>query len=359
LVADQVGCKVVLKLKYTPWLPWFDISLSSPDQCEISDNGYRNRFLNTVDMLGDLMFSQAQPAFELFKKNLYGPSSLVKEKHLSCCQVHEIGHQYLSFLGAHVTPFFAQHDGDVSKMTKASALSEYPKGLSAVLVCQSRNPSSFEILVRDVFGQVLQAFAVFHFPGSRNGKHKGPATGLVGSVHLRDQSDIGFGSKRRIRGDHHKSGPARRLEVRKHLTKKLVFCSVAWVSFGQDDAEIHRNAIDIPTDHQQHKLDTEEIGFMLACPPFLRHGIPLAPFVFLAAVADDINHLVLRFRQRSDGGLGEPPQKNAQAPISGGKQTPEMPFCNMRGGNSSEPLQCSLRMLSVNDGLILMVTEGF
>jgi hypothetical protein len=36
-----------------------------------------------------------------------------------------------------------------------------------------------------------------------------------------------------------------------------------------------------------------------------------------------------------------------------------MPFCNMRGGNSSEPLQCSLRMLSVNDGLILMVTEGF
>jgi hypothetical protein len=73
LITDQASRKVVFELEYTPWLSGLDISFPSTDQYEISNNGYPNRFLNAVDIFGDLVFSQAQPALKLFEKNLKKP----------------------------------------------------------------------------------------------------------------------------------------------------------------------------------------------------------------------------------------------------------------------------------------------
>jgi hypothetical protein len=101
---------------------------------------------------------------------LNGPPSLVDEKDLPCSQIYEIGHQYLCFLRAHVTPFFTQNHGDITDMTKTSAFSVYPTGLSAGIIRQPRNPRSLKTSVRNVLDQIVQALTVFQVLAMANTK---------------------------------------------------------------------------------------------------------------------------------------------------------------------------------------------
>ena len=318
-----------------------DVLFSSADQDEVGNYSYPNRFLDPVDLLGDLMLAKSQAAFELFEKNLNGPSPLVNGKHLSCCQFDEIGHQYFCVLGTHVTPSFAQNDGDITNMTKTSALSEYPKGLSAFIISQSGNPGSLKTSVRDVLNQIAEAFTVFHIPGPGNGKCKAPNPIPVQRVKLLHQLHVLSGSEARIGCNKHDSGPLGRLKSCQHLPEQLVFVSIGGMPFGQNNGEIHRDAIDIPLDHQDYKLNAKKESFMFACSALLRYRVLLAPFVFLAPVADNINHLVFRRREGLDSFLRTPVQKNMQAPIPGGEQAPKVPFTDVRRSGLGKSFQGS------------------
>jgi hypothetical protein len=107
-----------------------------------------------------------------------------------------------------------------------------------------------------------------------------------------DQFHIIFGSKGGIAYNHDHLSPVRGLKVAEHVTKKLIFFFIIGMAFRQDHLKIYGNAVVIPGHHQHDKFDPEEPGMMLIHAPFLCGRIFLAPFVFFAAVGNNVDHFI-------------------------------------------------------------------
>lgn len=71
LIESEVICKVAFQLENAPWTAGGNVSFSSPDQNKVGDHGYADRFVDPVDIFGDLVLPQAEAAFELFEKHFH------------------------------------------------------------------------------------------------------------------------------------------------------------------------------------------------------------------------------------------------------------------------------------------------
>ena len=103
-----------------------------------------------------------------------------------------------------------------------------------------------------------------------------------------------------------------------HVTKKLIFFFIIGMAFRQDHLKIYGNAVVIPGHHKHDEFDPEEPGMVLIQAPFLSGRIFGAPFIFLAAVGNNVEHFIFGHRETFYGFLSKPLEEQLKAPIPGG-----------------------------------------
>ena len=287
----------------------------------------------------DLMVAQSQPRFAFPIHELYGPAFLVDAHHLARCQLRQIGHHDWCIFGAHVTPFFTQHQGDVAHMTQAQVGVIRPKCLGAFARVLSGNTGALVIFLRHMGDEILDHFLINGFPGTGNGKAKAPAACGIGLVPVLDHLPVGFGAIGRIPPHNHQRCPTRRDERAHHLAKQSIFIATTLMTFGQNDAKAHRNPLTVPSRDQHHEADAEKPGVMLAFSAWLRHWIFGAAFVGLAAGANKIEEAVARRWQGDKKVLSHPADEQMDVPIGSFEKPSKAPGGDRRGRPSRHLLQ--------------------
>ena len=106
--------------------------MTSPHQKQVGQYGDSHGVLTALIVSAHLVLAQSQTRFEFPIHEFYRPTLLIDAHHLSRGQLRQIGHQNFGLFWAQVTPFFAQHHGDITDMTQTQALAIRPKGFAAL-----------------------------------------------------------------------------------------------------------------------------------------------------------------------------------------------------------------------------------
>ena len=313
--------------------------MTRPQQEQIGQHRDPHGICAPLPVSTDLMVAQSQPRFEVSIHECYGPAFLVDAHHLSRCPLRSIGHHDFCLFGAHVTPFFTQHQGDVAHMTQAQVGMIRPKRLGALARVLSGNTGALGILLRHRGDEILEPFLINGFPGTGNGKDKAPAACGIGLVPVLDHLHVGFGAIGRITTHNHQSRPTRRDERAHHLAKQRIFIAITSMTFGQNDATASPASDNRPkqrsTTRSGCRTTRGEAGFFgLAAPPDFG-----AAFVGLAAVAKKIEEAVAWRWQGDKKVLGHPADEQMDVPIGSFEKPSKAPGGDRRGRPSRHLLQ--------------------
>ena len=107
----------MLKLGQTPRFAWNDLLMRHPQDEQICQYRHAKGLFHLISVPPHLVLAQAEVRFQIPIDELRTPPVLVNSYDLSGGRIWQIGHQEFGMLRAHVTPFFAQHQGDVSNVT--------------------------------------------------------------------------------------------------------------------------------------------------------------------------------------------------------------------------------------------------
>ena len=105
--------------------------MTHPHHQQVGQHRDANGLLTAVGVPTDLVLAQPQTRFQLPVQELDRPAFLVDTHDLAWCQLGQIGHQEFRVVGADVTPFFTQYQGDIPDMTQTQACVIRPKGSAA------------------------------------------------------------------------------------------------------------------------------------------------------------------------------------------------------------------------------------
>src|SRR5918997_1973204 len=315
----------MLKLKNTPGLTRDDRAMTNPKQKQGGQHRDSYGVLTPLLVSTHLVLAQPQSRFEFPMDEFYRPTLLVDAHHLSRCQLRQIGHQNFGLFRAHVTPFFAQHHGDITDMTQTQALAINPKGFATLALDVCRNPRSLVQLAGQMGDEILDHFLIYCFPGTGNGKDKTPAAFVINLVAIFDHLHVGFGAIGRVATDDYQLCPTRRGELTDHLAKPCIFVLIALMTLGQNEAKANWNAIPVPSDDQQHEADTEKPGVVFAFAAFLSHWVLGPAFVRLAPIANKIDDAVAGWWQGGDEILSHPTDEQMDVPIGGFEESRKAP----------------------------------
>ena len=171
----------MLKLKNTPGFAGDNLVMTHPQHKQIRQYRNANRFLTTILVPADLVLAQPQARFQLPVHQLDRPAFLVHTHHLSRRQFGQIGHQEFRVVGAGVTPFFAQDQGDITDMTQTHTRMICPEGPATFACTLSGDLGALIIDVRQMRHEILQRFLFDGFPRASDGKDKAPPACRIGS----------------------------------------------------------------------------------------------------------------------------------------------------------------------------------
>ena len=280
--------------------------MTHPHHKQVGQHSDAHGLLTAVCVPADLVLAQPQARFQLPVYQLDRPTFLGDAHDLARCQLGQIGHQEFRVVGADVTPFFTQYQGDIPDMTQTQARVIRPKGSAAFPPMLSGNPGALVILVRHMGHEIFERFLLHRFPGTGYGKDKAPAAGRVGRVTVLDHAHICLGALGGIAAHDHHLCPGWGHKRAHPLAKQGVCAAIRGVVFGQDEPKAHRHTLPVPRGHQQHKAQAKKPGMMLADAPFLRHGIFGAAFVSVTAITKEIQHAIGGWRQGGQEILRQP-----------------------------------------------------
>ena len=137
----------MLQLKDTPGFARDNLVMTYAKHKQVGQHRDAHGFLTPVLIPTDLVLAQSQPRFELPVDQLDRPTLLVDAYHLARRQFGQIGHQEFGVVGAHVPPFFAQYQGDITHMTQTQARVICPKSSAAFAYGLSGNLGALIIFV--------------------------------------------------------------------------------------------------------------------------------------------------------------------------------------------------------------------
>ena len=120
--------------------------MTHPYHQQVGQHRDAHGLLTAVCVPTDLVLAQPQTRFQLPVHELDRPAFLVDTHDLARCQLGQIGHQEFRVVGADVTPFFTQYQGDIPDMTQTQARVIRPKGSAAFPPMLSGNPGALVIL---------------------------------------------------------------------------------------------------------------------------------------------------------------------------------------------------------------------
>ncbi len=118
LIGDDPQPKAMLKLRQTPRFAWNDLLMRQPQDEQIGQYRYAKGLFHLISVPPHLVLAQSEVRFQIPIDELHTPPVLVDAHHLSRRRIGQIGHQEFGMLRAHVTPGFAQHQGDISNVVK-------------------------------------------------------------------------------------------------------------------------------------------------------------------------------------------------------------------------------------------------
>jgi len=179
------------------------------------------------------------------------PTLLVDAYHLSRRQFGQIGHQAFRVVGADVTPFFTQDQGDFSNMTQTHARVIRPKGSAAFPHPLFGNLSALIILARQIGHEIFQRFLLDGFPRAGDRKDKAPAACRIGFVPALDYPHVGLRAISGIATHDHQLRPTRWDKLFYHGAKQGVFAAITAMALGQNAPKAHRETRAVPCRHQQ------------------------------------------------------------------------------------------------------------
>ena len=116
--------------------------MTSSKQEQIGQHRNAYGILTPLLVSAHLVLTQSQSRFEFPIDEFDRPTLLVDAHHLSRGQLRQIGHQNLGLFRAQVTPFFAQHHGDITDMTQTQTPAINPKGFATLALNGFGNPRS-------------------------------------------------------------------------------------------------------------------------------------------------------------------------------------------------------------------------
>jgi len=280
-------------------------------------------------------------------QHLDRPTLLVDAHDLARRQLGQIGYQDWGMLGAHVAPLFAQHHSNIANMTQTPAGAIRPKRFATFPAMRSGHPGALVILVRDMGHEVFERFLLHGLPGPGDRKDQAPAAGGIGFIPGLDHGSVGLGTIGGIPAHDHQLGPTRGYKLTHHLAKQGIFTAIPRVALGQNESTAHGEAIVVPRRHQHHEAQAKKPGMMLACTPFLHHGILGAAFVGVAAIAKERQDTVRWCGQGGPESLRHPVHEEMHMPIGGFEQAAKAPGGD---GGGRPPGHCCQGLAPGRDG---------
>ena len=118
LIGDHPQPKAMLKLGQTPRFAWNDLLMRQPQDEQICQYRHAKGLFHLISVPPHLVLAQAEVRFQVPIDELHTPPVLVDSYHLSGGRIRQIGHQEFGMFRAHVTPGFAQHQGDISNVVE-------------------------------------------------------------------------------------------------------------------------------------------------------------------------------------------------------------------------------------------------
>ena len=130
-------------------------------------------------------------------------------------------------MGADVTPFFTQDQGDIPDMTQTHARVIRPKGSAAFSRHLSGHLGALIILARQMGHEIFQRFLLDGFPRASDRKDKTPPACGISLVTVLDHTHIGLGTIGGIAAHNHQLRPTWWDKLVHHLAEHGIFTKIA------------------------------------------------------------------------------------------------------------------------------------
>ena len=217
--------------------------MTHPHHQQVGQPRDANGLLTAVCGPTDLVLAQAQTRFQLPGHELERPAFLVYAHDLSRRQCGQIGHQEFCVMGADVSPFFTQYQGDIPDMTQTQARVIGPKGSAAFPPMRSGNPGALVILARHMGHEMFERLLLHGLPSPGDRKDKALAACPISLVPVLAHPHVRFRALGCIPTYNDQLGPTWGYKLAHHLAKHGIFTAIPRVALGQHEPKAHREAL--------------------------------------------------------------------------------------------------------------------